>query len=200
MELHKLVYRVSSLPISNVQKIHAYSIALLWLFSWPLCLYDFSCTFMLKLDRIAGNYLRNWSGLAKCGSNHIFFLSCKDLGFNIPSFQTLHKQQRATFWEHIKHSTDPDIKARLKIVESWDIKKWNPFLISCPSYRAEKKQANENSCLSISSVVAAKRTMHAQQQNDKHKNFWKRKCGGPSSVNQSVKTLELGHFSAFPIW
>jgi len=74
----------------------------------------------------------------------------------------------------------------LKIVESWDIKKWNPFLISCPSYRAEKKQANENSCPSISSVVAAKRKLHAQQQNDKHKKLLEEKVWQGSIVRKSV--------------
>ena len=59
-------------------------------------------------------------------------------------------------------------------------------MLASPSYRTEKKQANENNPTSVSSAVAAKRKLHAQQQNDKHKKLLEEKVWQGSVVRKIV--------------
>lgn len=124
-----LIKRIHDLPIRGPQKARAYSIAVKWVFGWPMSLYDICSTSLEQMDRMARVYLREWCGLAKCGTGDILFLPPHMGGLGVTSMVSFHQRQRASFWFHIEHSKDPVIHQRHLIAKELGICVWRPFLL-----------------------------------------------------------------------
>lgn len=130
-----LLKRIHDLPLRGPQKARAYSIAVRWVFSWTMSLYDIAMSSLQRMDRMARVYLREWCGLAKCGTGDVLFLPTHMGGLGIVSLEAFHQRQRASFWLHIEHSKDPVIHERYLIAKELGIREWRPFLLgSAPGF------------------------------------------------------------------
>ena len=86
-------------------KLSIYNNMVMSFMSWPLMVYDFPPSFILKLTKITNRYSKSWLRLTQPFSPEILYLP--EGGLNLKNPSTVHKCLQLTRAHLLKNSKDP---------------------------------------------------------------------------------------------
>jgi hypothetical protein len=97
-------------PVNGLMKLWLYQFYVTSKVQWPLMIYDFARSFVVKLEKNANVSLRRWAGLYRSTDDGSLYRSQARFGLGLTSLSALFERLQVTKCHLLKHSKDDDVR------------------------------------------------------------------------------------------